>query len=208
MLGAQVPAGPSLPPATLMEDKLLSFFFPLQDTRFGWERLCGVVRMLLKVGFDCSLLWSQYLRGKVGEKENLLYIRGWQPGERAVSKGGWYPNNNRWAETFKGEYQGCVGAGRGLQAETAQSALTVILKGVSFSHHCEAEFTKHWIVHPAMVWSTFSWLFGVQLIFSSRVDWFPFLRGHFLELWQPMSWLQSGHRGVNFFHLAWVSQHL
>ena len=44
--------------------------------------------MLLKVGFDCSLLRSQYLRGKVGEKENLLYIRGWQPGERAVSKGG------------------------------------------------------------------------------------------------------------------------
>ena len=27
----------------------------------------------------------------------------------------------------------------------------------------------------------------------------------FLELWQPMSWLQSGHHVVNFFHLMEVS---
>ena len=98
-----------------------------------------------------------------------------------------------------------MGGGRGLQAETAQSALIDILKGVSFSYHCEAEFTKHWIVHPAMVWSTLSWLFWVQVIFSSRVDWFPFLWGQFLEPWQPMSWLQSGFHAVNFFYLVWVS---
>lgn len=43
MLGAQVPGGPSPPPATLMEDKLLSFFF-LQDTHFRLERFYGVVK--------------------------------------------------------------------------------------------------------------------------------------------------------------------
>ena len=43
-----------------------------------------------------------------------------------------------------------------------------------------------------------SWLFEVQLIFSSRISLFPFLWGQFLELWQFVSWLQSGHHIVNF----------
>ena len=163
--------------------------------------------MLLKVGFDCLLLWSQYLRDKAGKKESLLYTGGWQPGERADScpKVDDPPSDNRWARIPEREFQGCMGGGRGLQAETAQSALIVILKGVSFSYHCEAEFTKHWTVHPAAVWSTLSWLFWVQLLFSSRVDWFPFLWGQFLELWQPVSWLPSGLHAVNFFHLVRVS---
>ena len=38
------------------------------------------------------------------------------------------PTDNQWAEAFKGEFQGCTGGGRGLHAETAQSALTAILK--------------------------------------------------------------------------------
>ena len=43
-----------------------------------------------------------------------------------------------------------------------------------------------------------SWLFEVQFIFSSRVRLFPFLWGQFLELWQFVSWLQSGRHIVNF----------
>lgn len=44
MLSAQVPGGPSPPPATLVEDKLLSFLLPLQDTYFGSERVYEVVK--------------------------------------------------------------------------------------------------------------------------------------------------------------------
>ena len=42
-----------------------------------------------------------------------------------------------------------------------------------------------------------SWLIEVQLIFSSRVGWFPFLWGQFSELLQLMSWLQSDHRAAD-----------
>ena len=41
-------------------------------------------------------------------------------------------------------------------------------------------------------------------IFSSGVDLFPFPWGQFLESWQLMSWLQSGHHVVNFFLLVRV----
>ena len=41
-------------------------------------------------------------------------------------------------------------------------------------------------------------LLKVQLLFSSRVHLFPFLWGQFSELWQLMSWVQSGHQVVNF----------
>ena len=34
---------------------------------------------------------------------------------------------------------------------------------------------------------------------------FPYLWGQFSELWQLMSWLQSGHHVLNFFHLVGVS---
>ena len=39
-----------------------------------------------------------------------------------------FPTDNQGRRTFKREFQRCIGEGRGLQAEIAQSALTVILK--------------------------------------------------------------------------------
>ena len=71
------------------------------------------------------------------------------------------------------------GAGVGIQAETAETALTVILKLVIGSL-TSINFLK------------------VELIFSSRVSLFPFLCGQFSGLWQLMSWTQSDHRVVNF----------
>ena len=59
-------------------------------------------------------------------------------------------------------------------------------------------------IGAAIVWSVSSWLDYVQLIFSSRVSLFPFLWGQVSELWQLMSWLQSGHHVVNLFHLVGV----
>ena len=41
------------------------------------------------------------------------------------------PADNQGARAFKGECQGCIGGGRGLRAEAAQSALTVVLKLVT-----------------------------------------------------------------------------
>ena len=38
------------------------------------------------------------------------------------------PIDNLRARDFKGKFHGCIGGGRGLHAETAQSDLTVILK--------------------------------------------------------------------------------
>ena len=89
---------------------------------------------------------------------------------------------------FKGAFQGCIGRGRGLRLETAQSALAVILKLVTW-------------------WSDQRHLdcFGVLLIFSSRVGLLPFLWGQFSELWRLMSRLQSGHHVVKSFHLMGVS---
>ena len=51
------------------------------------------------------------------------------------------------------------------------------------------------------VWSASSWLFSVQLVFSSRVSLLPFLWGQFSELWERMS-QQSSHHAVNFLHLV------
>ena len=42
-----------------------------------------------------------------------------------------------------------------------------------------------------------SWPFQVQLIFSSRASSFPSLGGQISELWQLLSWLQSGHHVTN-----------
>ena len=56
-----------------------------------------------------------------------------------------------------------------------------------------------------VIWPASSWLFLVQLIFSSTVSLFPFLWGQFSELWQHMSRPPSGHHVVNYFHLARVS---
>ena len=54
----------------------------------------------------------------------------------------------------------------------------------------------------SMVWPASSCLFYVQFIFTSRVHLFPFLRDQLSEPWQLMSWVQSGHRVVKFFHLG------
>ena len=56
-------------------------------------------------------------------KESLLYFRGRQP-PKANSP----LTINQWARPFKGEFQVCIGGGRGLHAETAQSPLTVVLQ--------------------------------------------------------------------------------
>ena len=61
---------------------------------------------------------------------------------------------------------------------------------------------NHLEVSHVEVWSASSWLFSVQLLWISRVSLFPFLWGQFSELWQVMSWLQSGHHAVNVFHLV------
>ena len=83
----------------------------------------------------------------------------------------------------KGEFQGSISGRRGPHAETAGFALKLIVQ---------------WSDHS-------SWLFSIQLIFSAGGGLLPFLWGHFSELWYLMSWLDSGPRIVNFFHLLKVS---
>ena len=48
--------------------------------------------------------------------------------KRGLTSKGQLPTDSQWAGAFKGEVQGYTGGGRGLHAETAQSALTVTLK--------------------------------------------------------------------------------
>ena len=72
-----------------------------------------------------------------------------------------------------------------LHAEITQSTLTVILKLVM------GDLTVS------------SWLFYVQLIFSSRDNLFPCLEVSSTELRQLISWLESGHHVGNFF--TWCS---
>ena len=47
-------------------------------------------------------------------KERSLYFGGqqWGAGGGLVARGQ-LPTDNQWASTFKGEFQGCVGGGRG-----------------------------------------------------------------------------------------------
>ena len=84
----------------------------------------GVV-MLPKVGSGCLPLESQYSRGKVGGKENLLYFQRLATGGegRLVSKG----QLLHWQSGGKSFQRGVSGAHwrrEGLHAGTAQSALT------------------------------------------------------------------------------------
>ena len=81
------------------------------------------------------LLISQW-RGQVGGKESLLYFGGWQPwcggGPTAVQMlipSAHPPPENQGARAF-------TERGRGLHAETVQSALTVILKLVTAGLTC------------------------------------------------------------------------
>ena len=76
-----------------------------------------------------------------------------------------------------------LGWGRGLHAETAPSALTVIFRLV------------------------ISGLTTVMLIVLIQFGLFPFLWGQFLELWQLVSQLQSGHH-VLTSSTSWGFQYL
>ena len=54
---------------------------------------------------------------------------------------------NQAARALKGEFQGCIGRGRGLHAETAQSVTTVILKFAmwwSDQHHLDCFYLHFW----------------------------------------------------------------
>ena len=93
--------------------------------------------------------------------------------QKHLYKGWLPPANNQWAKDF-------IDRGRGLYAETAPSALTVI-------------FT---LVISGLTRVTLFVLGTV--IFSSGVRVFPFLWGQFSELWQLMSWWQAGHHVINF----------
>ena len=88
--------------------------------------------------------------------------------------------DNQWARAFRDR-------GRGLHTETAQSALTVALK----------------LVIGGLTIIILSVLSTVDLQFQVWFVSIPW--GQFSELWQFMSWLQSGHHVVNFFHLVDVS---
>ena len=88
--------------------------------------------------------------------------------------GGWAPVQRLTALSLENEWtRAFIDRGRGLRAETAESALTVILKFI------------------IGVWLTSSWLSIVVLQFQG---WFvPITRDPFSELWQLISGLQSGH---------------
>ena len=80
-------------------------------------------KVIPKWGSGFSPFKSQS-RGQVGRKEHLLYFRcqyvvggGWAPVQRLTA----LFLENEWARAF-------IDRGRGLRAETAESALTVILK--------------------------------------------------------------------------------
>ena len=86
------------------------------------------------------------------------------------------PTDHQWARAF-------IDGGRGLHAEIAQSTLTVILKLVI------GGLTSIILI----VCSRVSLQFQGQLV---SISW-----GQVSKLWPLMSWLQSSHRVVNFFHL-------
>ena len=102
--------------------------------------------------------------------------------DRVLSKGQLFPHptDNQWARASIYER-------RGLHAETAQSALTVILKTV----------IRGQISIILIVLST------INLQFQGGFS--PFSWGQFSELWHLMSWPQSSYHAVNFFHLAGIS---
>ena len=55
-----------------------------------------------------------------------------------------YPTDSQWARAFKGEFQGHIDRGRGLHAETVQSALRVTLKLVmQWSDQCHLDYFKY-----------------------------------------------------------------
>ena len=135
--------------------------------------------MLLKE-CEVQLLTAQKLINRqVGGKEKLLYFICWQLGRKA-GKANICPkanshSGNPWGSLFFKDWR------KGLHAKTEQSALTVIFK-----------LAIRGLTSVILV------VLGTVNIFSSRVHLFPFLWSQFSELWQLMSWVQSGHLVVNF----------
>ena len=83
-------------------------------------------RFVTKSGVRLFAAQKPILEGKVGGKESLLYSGGWQLGV-----GGGRVDSCLKADSCTAHNQGArafIDGGRGLHAETAQSALTVILK--------------------------------------------------------------------------------
>ena len=74
---------------------------------------------------SCLPIKREYLRGKVGGKGSLLYFGGGQPG---LGGGGQTCVQRTTLLTDNQGARAFIGEGRGLDAETARSALTVILK--------------------------------------------------------------------------------
>ena len=83
------------------------------------------------------------IKRQVGGKESLLYFGGWQPGwaghtDSCPKMDSLHPDtDNQGARAF-------IDGGRGLRAETAQSALTVVLKLVmQWSDQCHLDCFKY-----------------------------------------------------------------
>ena len=123
----------------------------------------------------------------MGEKESLLYFRCLQ-----LEGGGWPTSIQRstpftpyspspgqaGSETFYRQSQ--TGQAPYRNSTVSSDSLQI---GHQWSDQCHLDCFKY-------------------SCFSSRVHLFPFLWGWFSELWRLMSWIQSGHRVVNFFHLG------
>ena len=140
-----------------------------------------MITMLLKVG-SIWLLKSRE-RGKAGGKESLLYFGGWQLGMGAGRADSCLEVDLHPRQP-QPVVQGFIDWGRGLHAETAQSALTVTTKPVIGGL-------------PSVSRSS-----SEQLVFGAMVILFPFPWGPFPESRQLMSWLESGHHVINFFPLV------
>ena len=161
-----------------------SIFIPLWGK---WLESRGVEGMFKWV---CYRKWGPAARCSKANKEARLVERkvcfileagSWGAGGGLVSKGRLPTTDSWWARAFYRWKEGPPG-----RSSTASSV-------------------SHLEIGPAVIWSASPWLFQVQLGFSSRVSLFPLPWGQFSELWQLMSWLQSGHHVVNFFHLVGVT---
>ena len=120
-----------------------------------WILLCGFqkagkeakrwVMVQPKMGSGCLPLKSQQ-RGQVGGKESLLYFGFQQLGQGEDIGVGVYacPVVNSQPHTYNQWARAFIGRGRWLYAETAQSALTVILKLVMWwSDQCHLDCFRY-----------------------------------------------------------------
>ena len=166
--------------ATLQQRLPIRVLCWLEWPKSPWLELPGKsVTMVPELRQDLSFFFFFF-----GGKESLLYFGCWQPEEGWVREiclsKGWLPRtDNQWQQLLKTE--------RGLHAETAESALIVILKLFI------SGLTSVILVALGAV----NLQFQGQFVSTS-------LR-QILELWQLILWVQSGHHIVNFFHLVGIS---